>query len=525
MCADRTGRSPSDRLPRASDRRALDRLTVAAGLAAAVVAALLAYAAVAHPDLLRLEFSFSLLDLLGLVGAFVLCLVFFRYPSASLILLVLFVYLNLSQILERFHGLPSLLRLLVVPMAIAAWMRYGGTAFRSVGRLGLTLLLTGYCLILLCSTTWARDVQLADERFLEHMKALAIYFLVVLLVSSAALLRRSLWILLGAGATVAGFGLWQVMTGDFAQTFGGLARFKQAQIYGEYFKPRIAGPLGDPNFFAQILILLVPIGLFLAWGERRRIQKVVALLLTAIVSAGTVMTYSRSAALVLAAVLGLSLVARRGHVRELALGLLFAAVLLLALPNDFVRRLSTVGEILPGGEETLDPDSSFAERRLYAGVAWQQFLEHPVLGVGVGNYTAHFDDYAQRVGSVGRQYEEEGRFFAHNLYLEIGAETGVLGLVGFALSMVAGIVYLRRAYASFLAAEDSVMAGLARALEISLIGFLLFGVFLHNQYPRYPFLILGFAAAVYRICCRPATAEGSLAASETPKSRAEPSAL
>jgi O-antigen ligase len=521
---DRTRGSLTDRLARAAERGSFDRLTVAAGVIAAVTAALLAYSAVEHPELLRLEFSFSLLDLLGLAGAFLLCLVFFRYPSASIVLLVLFVYLNLSQILERFHGLPSLLRLLVVPMAIAAWMRHGGAAFRSVGRLGLTLLLTGYCMILLCSTTWARDAQLADERLFEHLKALVIYFLVALLASSAALVRRSLWTLLGAGATVAALGIWQVATGDFAQTFGGLARFKQAQIYGQYFKPRIAGPLGDPNFFAQILILLVPIGLFLAWGERQRLGKILALTLTAVVSAGTVLTYSRSAALVLAAVLGLSLLARRGHLREVALGVGFAVALLLALPTDFVRRLATVEEILPGRQESIDPDSSFAERRLYAGVAWQEFLERPVLGVGVGNYTAYFDDYAQRVGSVGRQYEEEGRFFAHNLYLEIGAETGVLGLIGFALSIVAGLFYLRRAYGWYLDAGDARMAGLARALEISLIGFLLFGVFLHNQYPRYPWLILGFAAAIYRVARRPSASEPGLRSGHR-EGRAELTAL
>jgi O-antigen ligase len=145
----------------------------------------------------------------------------------------------------------------------------------------------------------------------------------------------------------------------------------------------------------------------------------------------------------------------------------------------------------------IDPDSSFAERKLYALTAWAMFLDHPLLGVGAGNYTVHFDRYADAVGFSARDYEQPGEVhYPHNLYLEIAAETGLVGLALFAGAIVAAFAALRRAHSTLLARGDVASADLARAFEIALVGYLVSSVFLHGHFQRYLWLLFGFAAAL-----------------------------
>jgi O-antigen ligase len=54
-------------------------------------------------------------------------------------------------------------------------------------------------------------------------------------------------------------------------------------------------------------------------------------------------------------------------------------------------------------------------------VAWKMWQEHPVLGVGIGQYRAVADQYI--FGGVGN--------IAHNTYLSFLAETGLVGFVVF----------------------------------------------------------------------------------------------
>ncbi|HEX6204003.1 MAG TPA: glycosyltransferase, partial [Thermoanaerobaculia bacterium] len=166
-------------------------------------------------------------------------------------------------------------------------------------------------------------------------------------------------------------------------------------------------------------------------------------------------------------------------------------------PEGFARRLTTLREVLPGGEEVLRPDSSFAKRRLVTAVAWQMFLDAPLLGVGAGNYGSRFTSYADRVGSDARLYEEPGeRNFPHNLYLEVAAETGAVGLAAFALIVVAAFASLVGARRRHLARGDPRTAALAEGLGLALVGFLITGLFLHGEFPRYLYLLLGLSAGL-----------------------------
>jgi O-antigen ligase len=431
----------------------------------------------------------------AVAGAVALAALVVRRPVAALSVLAAFVYLNLSQVLVRQHALPSLMQLFTLPLLVAAWRAApGGDRGRPLAH-PVTLLLALYVAMAVVSTAWARDPEVADARAAELLKALAVFALTALLATTMRAVRAAVWTLLGAGALLGVLALVQAARGGAAE-LGGLARIKMAHIHGEVFEPRIAGPLGDPNFFAQILVMLVPLALLTGWDATRLSRKLLAFACGALATAATVVTYSRGGALALGCVLALALLARREHVRQALAALAVAGLLFALLPADFTRRLATIEQMV-GGDEVLRPDSSFEKRRLLTHSAWLMFLQHPLWGVGVGNYTTRFDEVAEQVSFASRDYEEPGdAHYPHNLYLEVAAETGLPGLVLFGAALAAALIALRRAQVSFRAAGERSASGLAVAFQIALVGYLVSSLFLHGHFPRYLWMLLGFAVGL-----------------------------
>jgi putative inorganic carbon (hco3(-)) transporter len=358
--------------------------------------------------------------------------------------------------------------------------------------------------VALASTAWAGEPALATAMAMELAKALVLFCAVVGLASAPHRVRIATTVMVAAGTLLAVLGVFQTATGDFGNSFGGLARIKYAHIHGAVFEPRIAGPIGDPNFFAQILIPLVPLALALAWGTRNPRLRAAAFAAAGVLIAGTVLTYSRGAAVALAVVLALSLLAHGVRPRRLAAGLILLLLLVPLAPDGFARRLTTIAQVLPGSEEVLRPDSSFGKRRVVTGVAWRMFVDRPLLGVGAGNYTTRFHDYVEEVGSAVREYEADEAHYAHSLYLEIAAETGALGLLAFGAVLVVCFVSLRRARDRFRDRGLEPHALLARGVEIALVGYLASSVFLHGHHVRYLWLLFALAAALHAVSSVPA---------------------
>ena len=465
---------------------------------AAVGAVSVGYLAASAPDLLH--FEPSVLDVAVLVAALAFGAVVFWRPGLALTALIVVVYLNLSDILIRWHGAPSVLQALAVPLMLVAWHVQRARVLPGRSPAALSLWLAAYGLVLWLSTTWARDTTLGDERVLAIAKAFVIYALVMLLASSRQRVRQGAWTLVLAALVVGGLGLFQALAGTYDQTFGGLARVEHAHIYGEVFEPRIAGPVGDPNFFAQLLIPAVPLALLLASSASSIRESVAALGSAGVVTAAVVMTYSRGGALALGVVLAVWLLGQGVSPRRFAVGAAALAVLLLLLPSDFTRRLTTFRQFAPGSGGVLRLDSSFEQRRVLATTAWRMFLDHPLTGVGAGNYTLLYRPYTEETGSVVLEHEEfDAPHYPHNLYLEVAAETGLPGLIAFAGALVTCFLYLRRARVRFRRALDKSSASLATAFQLALIGYLVSSLFLHGHFPRHLWLLFGFCGALYRL--------------------------
>src|SRR5260370_12998821 len=61
------------------------------------------------------------------------------------------------------------------------------------------------------------------------------------------------------------------------------------------------------------------------------------------------------------------------------------------------------------------------------------FMDHPVLGVGIGNYSDAYSRYFITIFTASLGH-------AHNYYINIAAETGSIGLLAFVLFLLAVFV-------------------------------------------------------------------------------------
>src|SRR6202040_3556774 len=203
---------------------------------------------------------------------------------------------------------------------------------------------------------------------------------------------------------------------------------------------RSAGPIGEPNRYAQVLVVLLPLVALRFRRERSRALRWFALACGALIFGGMMLTFSRGAmftAVVIFGLLACFRFIRPLHVVVAALGL---SLLVLALdPHTALRFASlegvktllthkTAGYSEPTQGQTAVPDGSIAKRYELNVAAWHVFLDHPVLGVGPGHFAAYYSlAYGNRVGLV----ELLKKYRGHNLYFETLAETGILGLASF----------------------------------------------------------------------------------------------
>ena len=139
----------------------------------------------------------------------------------------------------------------------------------------------------------------------------------------------------------------------------------------------------------------------------------------------TLLTFSRGAylALIVAGIVGLVIYWKCLSIslKRVASAIVVMAALALILPgNPISDRLHSSFDQL---------DNSVAERALIWSQATQIIAEHPLLGVGLGNYAYHLEPAAHYRTPI----------YAHNTYLDIAVELGILPAVLFALLIIYSI--------------------------------------------------------------------------------------
>jgi len=130
-----------------------------------------------------------------------------------------------------------------------------------------------------------------------------------LLLRGTASLRRLVWAIVIAGGAVGAVATLQFALGAFDSSFGGFAQWAVQNIVGSTDDVRISGPVGDPNYFAQWMVMIIPLAADRSSDETGRGLRILAAGSALAMAAATVLTFSRGGVLALA-VVGAFLLAR-----------------------------------------------------------------------------------------------------------------------------------------------------------------------------------------------------------------------
>ena len=282
---------------------------------------------------------------------------------------------------------------------------------------------------------------------MNYLDGIFIVLVMTLYLRSTLDFDRTLWALLWGGLLLGVLTVFQQFTGSYEQTFAGLAQVELRNIHDETSGFRSAGPV-SANYFALVLVIAVPLAVDRFLREPRP-----ALRANRGGGAG-VLRSPRSSSPTLAAGssrwLPCSFRWRPGSRRAIAsgrpssAGVAALAVAAVAAPTDYGQRLAALVQVAGLVRGDVPSESALRGRLSEVTSAAIMFVDHPVVGVGYGNFEDHYHRYARDLALDGRREERQ----AHSLYLEVAAETGALGVLAFAVLLAHPIAGVRRTHAA-----------------------------------------------------------------------------
>jgi hypothetical protein len=431
-------------------------------------------------------------------------------PELATPLLAFAVWINLPALAVERHGVPLIAGALF-PLMLLVPIAYGRLRGRRVVLTRIAALMLLLLAVELLSTAFAAHQDVAVDRLRTFaVEGVVLYVLVVNAVDSAATLRLAIWGLLAAGACLALVTIYQQLTGTYFRPYGGLGQVDTSFYRGQSDVARLAGPLGDPNYYAQILLPIVPLGLLTIRRERSRLLRIAAGATTVLVVVAMAFTYSRGAALaLLALVIAMTVM---GYLRAVHLATVGAGIaILLAVVPAYRERVESIasvgGATARAGQETSADESSRSRttEMLAAGLA---FLDHPAFGVGPGGFPFYYQEYAPRVGiqvhekaTSGAEKGEAAKRAAHNVFIGVAADLGAAGLAVFAAILgltAAGLLRVRRRWGAL--RPD--LVNLADSLFLALLAYVVAGLFLSLAFERYLWLLVALGGAAVAVAAR-----------------------
>ncbi|HET9520809.1 MAG TPA: O-antigen ligase family protein [Candidatus Limnocylindrales bacterium] len=433
------------------------------------------------------------LALVGVVGLLAAVIVAGR-PEAAALIVVGLIYSNAPVVFVTFHDVPLIIGA-SVPLVLAAPLAYEILIRRQ--KIVVTPALpwiVGYLLVQIVSTIASRDTGAAAAALGSFaIEGLALYILVTNTVRSAQVLRSVIWVLLLVGALLGALSLYQQLTETYGNAYFGFAQTESSATgVTETGLARLAGPIGEKNRYAQVMLMLVPLGVMMVGAERNRWLKVAALASAGLAAIATALTFSRGAALAAGIILLVMVAMRYVRVTHLLAAAGLIALVLIAVPQYGERVTSVTGllSLITEDTPTSAADNSLLSRATENLTALSVWADHPLVGVGPGEFPAYYREYADEIGLSIRAQDRE----AHNLYLGIAAETGSLGLLTFVGAVGVTMWQLARVRRMAMKVRPD-LAAMATGFLLALVGYLASGLFLHLSYARYYWLVLALAGA------------------------------
>lgn len=398
---------------------------------------------------------------------------------------------------------PISLTDLLLAVAVGLWFLNGVRLNRLRITIDLVVILFG--LYLLCLTVLlprSADLGEALPEVVKWAEIIVVYVLIRDMVPANRLMWVVVALLLG--------GTWQAMMGIVQFAFQiGPSHF----VLMDRFM-RASGTFSQPNPYAGYLGALLPVAVSMAVvscfdhrhsGSKRpqigplRVLKPLGLTaIVLVIGLGVLASWSRGSWM--GTTIGIGLVLLMHGFRNklflagaiLVLGLVFGMVYPVSIPASIQDRIAASGRYLNADidrmldEAVTDENFAVIERVAHWKAALLIWQSAPWLGVGPGGYAASYAETWSRDPRLLRWDDPLGH--AHNIYLNVLAESGLIGLVAF-LTMWAGLFIV----VSLRAVDSSIAVGVLGVLTYLSIHSLFDNLFVQGIY-----LLLGYWMAILK---------------------------
>lgn len=261
--------------------------------------------------------------------------------------------------------------------------------------------------------------------------------------------------------------------------------------------------MGDENDFCMVMDMVVPFAYFLLFSATGAVQKIKYLAFLGTFLLAAMATLSRGGFIGLAAVGAYCWY--RSPKKGNALVVLSIAVMFMALfaPQTYWDEISSTTS-----DETMSEEGTGGARLYTWGIGMEMFYSNPIIGIGQGNFPWTVELY-----EAGEKFHDRsfaGRE-AHSAWVTLIAELGLVGIVivgGMLFQCYRDLAFVRKTFArprmrekhgQIMKQGEDVRMYLARAMEGSLIGYIMSSVFISTLWYPSMWIMMGFVVALRNI--------------------------
>lgn len=391
-------------------------------------------------------------------------------------------YTRLPQmfpILQGLHVGKIVIAISVLGLLIAPRARPNGSL---PFRINVALLL--FLLVDFVSAWFARYPEAAWPTLIDAIKWAVVYFLVGRIVTSSWRLRIFAFLLVLLNFKLAQFAVRTYLTyGSVTQSGESVAMVGAGTT--DFF--------GNTNDFGVAMCVVLPLAACLFYGEKKQLPRLFLLLSSGTILVAMLLSGCRGALVGACAVVLVGLVRTRQKLPLVVMGSLIVVSTVFLLPEGNRERLRSAFN--------WETDNTAALRVGFWKAGWRMFLDHPVVGVGPGNFGPQYRD---------RYYGSDPfpRLWApHSIYIQALSESGLLGTIPM---VTLWLLALRlnsqtRKHLRELGLEGNRVFEyrLALGLELSLVAYMVCGAFLTVLYYPHLWYLLGMSVGLHRLCAHP----------------------
>ena len=298
----------------------------------------------------------------------------------------------------------------------------------------LNLPILSFIIILILSLFWSNTIFTSLRELPLFLMGPCLYFIIINNIHRKQQINRILTILLIIGSLFGTYGILQHNGIDFSFWARNIGRFK------------IFGLFGNVNYFAEYLIVPLPIAVSLFFASENRTKKLLLLVGILAMGGSLILTFTRGSYLGL----GVSLIFMfflfifsrgKSFLRDnkKLFVIIFLAIILITSLFVIPNPLNKPGTVIPKLKSRISVSQLTQSHPIKRRIATWKFTaliikDHPLLGSGIGTFKYNSLRYQAKFFNQGENrllYPHGVADKSHNEYLQLWAELGIIGLLIF----------------------------------------------------------------------------------------------